>query len=61
MHEQMLKLTNSMIVIKKNTLSNEVTSSSEQLSKEALEPNIMSVMMTYVGTDEERMVELEKR
>ena len=59
--EQLSKSTNSRIVIKKNPLLNEVTSSSNQSSKEASEPNMMSVMIADVGTNEERIFELEKK
>ena len=49
------------VVIKENPTLDKHTSTSEQPSEEASQPNVTSVMMADVGTSEERMTELEKK
>ncbi|KAA0065417.1 ty3-gypsy retrotransposon protein [Cucumis melo var. makuwa] len=59
--EQISKPPKGGIVIKENPAIDEHNSLSERSNEEALQPNIMSVMVTDVDTSEDRTAELEKK
>ncbi|KAA0060396.1 ty3-gypsy retrotransposon protein [Cucumis melo var. makuwa] len=59
--EQISKPPKGGIVIKENPTIDEHNSLSKHSNEEAPQPNIMSVIVTYVDTSKDRMVELEKK
>ena len=59
--EQLSKPPKGGIIIKENPLIDEQISSCERSNEEMPHQNIMSVMVTGVDTNEDRMTELEKK
>ena len=59
--EQLSKPPKCGIIIKENVVINEQISSCKRSNEEMPHPNIMLVMVTGVGTSEDRMTELEKK
>ena len=59
--KQLSKPPKGRIIVKENLVIGEKISSCERSNEEMPHPNIMSVMVTGVDTNEDRMVELKKK